>query len=192
MAATKLLAGEDLMGGARRSGASAREAQCLPILRSAQLTTGHFNRGELLAANPCHNQLNGKGAKKTMKKMFTVVSSLALVTVLALSALAQDTAKQGEKAKQPAKKAAAAPKSDADIQKCIQDKIAASASLKGLGLSATVSNGEATITGMAKSGGSKGAATKIAKNCGAKKVTNNITVEAAAKPAAKKPETKKP
>ncbi len=67
-------------------------------------------------------------------------------------------------------------KDDAAIQKCISDKFAASESLKSQGLSATVNGGVATLTGKAKNIGSKGAATNIAKSCGAKSVTNQITI----------------
>ena len=67
-------------------------------------------------------------------------------------------------------------KSDADIQKCITDKLAASASLKDQGITVAVSNGVATLTGKVKNAGSKGAATNLAKGCGAKSVTNELTV----------------
>ncbi|MBO0722250.1 MAG: BON domain-containing protein, partial [Blastocatellia bacterium] len=64
---------------------------------------------------------------------------------------------------------------------------AANAKLKDLSLSATVSGGEATLTGDGKSGGNKNAANGIAKKCGAKKVTNNITVPGPAPKSEKKP-----
>jgi len=70
---------------------------------------------------------------------------------------------------------------DGTIQKCIADKLAASASLNPQGFSATVTDGVATLTGTAKDAGSKGAATNIAKKCGAKKVTNNISAPAVGK-----------
>ena len=73
---------------------------------------------------------------------------------------------------------AAPQKSDADIQKCISDKLAASASLKDQGITAAVSNGVATLTGKVKNAGSKGAATNLAKGCGAKSVNNELTVAA--------------
>ncbi|HEY8459630.1 MAG TPA: BON domain-containing protein, partial [Blastocatellia bacterium] len=76
-----------------------------------------------------------------------------------------------KKSDKPAK--AAPPKTDAEIQKCIADKFAASKSIANG--AATVTNGEATLTGEAKSGGAKGGATNQAKSCGAKKVINNIT-----------------
>ncbi len=69
-------------------------------------------------------------------------------------------------------------KSDADIQKCISDKLAASASLKDQGISVAVSNGVATLTGKVKNAGSKGAATNLAKGCGAKSVKNELTIAA--------------
>jgi hypothetical protein len=40
---------------------------------------------------------------------------------------------------------------------------------------AAVASGEATLSGEAKNGGAKGAATRQAKACGAKKVVNNMT-----------------
>ncbi|MEO6725773.1 MAG: BON domain-containing protein [Blastocatellia bacterium] len=128
-----------------------------------------------------------------MKRMFTVLSFVLVITAFAF-------AQSGEMMKKPAdksaaKKPAAAAKSDAEIQKCITDKFAAAEKLKSQGFSATVSNGEATIIGTANNAGSKGAATKIAKSCGATKVTNNISsppVSKPAKPADKKPAEKKP
>lgn len=114
-----------------------------------------------------------------MKRMFTILSFILAVTVFAF-------AQGGEMAKKPA----ATPKTDADIQKCITDKFASAEKLKSQGFSATVNNGEATLTGAANNAGSKGAATKIAKSCGATKVTNNITAPPVAKPA--KPADKKP
>lgn len=120
-----------------------------------------------------------------MKRMLTVFCFLVALSSLAL-------AQGGEMMKSEKKttKKAAAPTSDADIQKCITDKLAKSEKLSTQGLSATVSNGEATLTGTAKNAGSKGAATKMAKSCGASKVTNNITSPPVAKP--KKSEDAKP
>lgn len=123
-----------------------------------------------------------------MKRMITV-----FCFVFALSAFAfangANWAQSGEMMKKSgekttAKKAApAAPKSDAEIQKCIADKLAKSEKLNSQGFSATVSNGEATLTGTAKNAGSKGAATGMAKSCGASKVVNNISAPPVAKPA---------
>lgn len=105
--------------------------------------------------------------------MASLTGALMLAVVLSLSAVAQS---------KPAKSAKTqAPKSDADIQSCIQQKLAAAPKLKDQGFQVSVSGGVATFTGTAKNGGSKGAVTGIAKSCGAKQVTNNITVQAAAK-----------
>jgi osmotically-inducible protein OsmY len=99
------------------------------------------------------------------------------MTVVAFAQSAQPAQggemKKGDKKSE--KKKEAMPSTDPDIQKCIADKFANSEKLKSQGFSATVSNGEATLTGTASNAGSKGAATGIAKRCGAKKVTNNIT-----------------
>jgi osmotically-inducible protein OsmY len=128
-----------------------------------------------------------------MKKILSLMGGFALFSTLCFSAGAQvaDKAKQtAEKTADTTKSAAqkakdtVAPKTDAEIQKCITDGIAASAKLKGLDLAATVANGEATLTGEAKSSGNKNEAASIAKKCGAKKVANNITIPG---PPAKKP-----
>jgi hypothetical protein len=75
---------------------------------------------------------------------------------------------------------ASAPKTDADIQKCIQEKFA-TAKLRDDGLSVAVSSGDATLTGATKIAGHKGNATQFAKRCGATKVANNISVQSAPK-----------
>lgn len=107
-----------------------------------------------------------------MKRIFAV---LCLVMALSLAALAQG-GEMMKSEKKPAKKAeSAGPKSDGEVQKCIADKLAKSEKLSKQDFHATVVSGEATLTGKANNAGSKGAATKIAKSCGATKVTNNIT-----------------
>jgi osmotically-inducible protein OsmY len=121
-----------------------------------------------------------------MRKMIALTFTLLLTTAFALAQTQPE-----KKAESKPKKAAAAPKTDADVQKCITDKFATSKTLTGG--AATVANGEATLTGEAKNAGAKNGAAKTATGCGAKKVTNNITVAAppakgAAKPAAKKPQ----
>jgi osmotically-inducible protein OsmY len=107
-----------------------------------------------------------------MKKVMLVFSSLFLLATLVF---AQDMQKQSAPKKKPAKEM---PTSDADIQKCIQDRFANSASMKDNPPKVTVSGGVATITGEAKNGGQKGAATRSAKSCGAKEVKNEMTVAA--------------
>ncbi len=125
--------------------------------------------------------------------MKQILAAFCFMFVLSTFAFAQaaQPAQGGEMMKKTEKKPAktAAPKTDADIQRCITDKLANSEKLKSQGFGATVSNGEATLTGTAKNAGSKGAATVIAKSCGASKVTNNITAPAIPKPA--KPADKK-
>jgi osmotically-inducible protein OsmY len=75
--------------------------------------------------------------------------------------------------------------SDADIQKCIADKFAKAEKLKSQDFHVTVTDGVATLMGNAANAGSKGAATRIAKSCGAKSVTNKITAPPVRKPAKK-------
>src|SRR5687767_5379534 len=111
-----------------------------------------------------------------MKKIITLMFTL-LLTIEFISTQTSLASQEGEmmmkkKADKPAK-AAAPPKTDPEIQKCIADKFAASKTITNG--AATVTNGEATLTGEAKSGGAKGGAANQAKSCGAKKVANNIT-----------------
>jgi osmotically-inducible protein OsmY len=122
-----------------------------------------------------------------MRKMIALTFTLLLTTAFALAQTQPE-----KKAEKPKKAAAAtkAPKSDADVQKCINDKLATNKAITGG--TAAVASLEATLTGEAKNAGAKNGAAKTATGCGAKKVTNNITVAAApakgaAKPAAKKP-----
>lgn len=114
-----------------------------------------------------------------MKQMIAVFCFIVAMSSLVM-AQGGDTMKPEKKSTKKAE--AAAPKSDADIQKCIVDKLAKSEKLGSQGFSAAVSNGEATLTGTANNAGSKGAATKIAKSCGASKVMNNITSPPVSKP----------
>ena len=107
-----------------------------------------------------------------MKRMFAV---FCFVVALSSLALAQSGEMMKSEKKSTKKAQASAPQNDADVQKCIVDKLAKSEKLSTQGFSAAVANGEATLTGTAKNAGSKGAATGIAKSCGASKVTNNIT-----------------
>lgn len=104
-----------------------------------------------------------------MKK--TLISFLAVV-LLSVVAFAQNAGQATAKVKKAA--APSTPKSDAEIQTCINDKFKASTTIKNG--SAAVSDGAATLTGEASSGGAKGGATRSARACGAKTVTNNITV----------------
>jgi osmotically-inducible protein OsmY len=131
-----------------------------------------------------------------MRKILSLMGGFTLFSTLCFSAGAQvvdkakdagkktaDTTKKvvyktADTTKSAAQKAknTVAPKTDQEMQKCITDGFAASAKLKGFGLAATVANGEATLTGEAKSSGNKNAAAGVAKDCGVKKVVNNITI----------------
>jgi osmotically-inducible protein OsmY len=144
-----------------------------------------------------------------MKQIFAAISTLTLFAALSFGVVAQDPVTKGAKkagdatkkaaektadeTKEAAKKTkeAVTQKSDADIGKCITDGLAASAKLKDQGFTATVNNGEATLSGTAKSSGDAKDAEKIAKNCGAKKVINNITVPAKPAKEEKKPDSDK-
>jgi len=125
--------------------------------------------------------------KKTIGLTFTLLLTIAFA--LTQTSLAQEEMKK--KADKPAKAAAApkAPKTDADVQKCIADKFAASKTITGG--AAAVANGEATLTGEAKNGGAKSGAARTAKACGAKTVVNNLTTPTPAPAAAKTGEKKK-
>lgn len=121
-----------------------------------------------------------------MKRLFlagTALIALALTSMAQTPAPAKPT--PSPKAK-PAVAKTSAPKPDADIQKCIEGKLAGS-KLKDDGLTVAVSGGTATFTGTTKIAGHKGNATQFAKACGATKVTNNITVESTPKTTTKKP-----
>jgi hypothetical protein len=131
--------------------------------------------------------------RKFMKKTIGLTFTLLLTVAFALTqnSLASQEGEMKKKADKPAKAAAApkAPKTDADIQKCISDKFAASKTVTNG--AAAVANSEATLTGEAKNAGAKGGATKTAKACGAKTVVNNMTTPAPAPAAAKTGEKKK-
>lgn len=124
-----------------------------------------------------------------MKRIFAV---FCFVLALSAVALAQAQPAQGgemmmkkseKKAEKKAQKKAekSVPQSDGDIQQCITDKLAKSEKLKSQSFSSAVSSGVVTLTGNATNAGSKGAATGIAKRCGATKVVNNITAPAVKK-----------
>ncbi len=104
--------------------------------------------------------------------MRNTLFSFLVIALLSCVALAQDAGQGTAKVKKAV--APAAPKSDAEVQTCINDKFKVSTSIKNG--SATVASSNATLTGEASSGGAKGGATRSAKACGAKTVTNNIIV----------------
>lgn len=121
-----------------------------------------------------------------MKRMSFWFSSIALLALLAFNVMAQDMQKNPDAKPKTAKTKTALPTTDPDILKCIQEKFANAASLKDKPPGVTVTNGVATITGEAKNPGTKGAATRIAKSCGAKEIKNEMTVLAGIKKPAEK------
>ena len=122
-----------------------------------------------------------------MKQIVLSFLSLVLSSMLVFAQSTADGSKRP--AADPAKKERAAkpkkemtPSTDDEISKCITDKFSNSEKLKTQGFSASVKDGEATLTGQAQNAGSKGAATRIAQSCGARSVKNNITAPPIPKP----------
>jgi len=115
--------------------------------------------------------------------------ALALLVLITPAASGQSNDTMTKKERAPKLKNETVPKSDNEVQKCIMDKFSNSEKLKPQGFSATVSNGEAKLSGNAQNAGSKGAATRIAQYCGAKSVSNKITTPNIPRP--KKSETAK-
>ena len=85
----------------------------------------------------------------------------------------------------PASVGKSAQRSDTEIQRCIQGKLANSEKLRVQEFNVSVANSEATFTGAARNAGSKGAATRIGQSCGAAKIVNNISAPAIPRPAKK-------
>ena len=122
-----------------------------------------------------------------MKTRFMFWCALLLGAVFSLSVNAQEMQKKADaKPTKAAKEKPAKPTTDPDIKKCIEDKFAQAASLKNKPPAVAVSNAVATITGEAKNGGAKGAATRMATSCGAKEVKNEMTMAAGVKKPAEK------
>ena len=121
-----------------------------------------------------------------MKRMSFWFSSIALLAMLVFNITAQDMQKTPDAKPKAAKAKAAMPTSDDEILKCIEEKFASAPSLKDKKPSVRVIGGVATITGEAKNPGTKGAATRIAKSCGAKEIKNEMTVLAGIKKPAEK------
>jgi osmotically-inducible protein OsmY len=119
-----------------------------------------------------------------MKKLIALLSSSLLLAAVCITATthATNVTQTGAAPAKPTKTMPPPPKSDSDIQKCIQDKLAKAKSLGTESITVTVANGEATLAGTVKKSGEKGGATNICKSCGATKITNNLTVEKMAKP----------
>jgi osmotically-inducible protein OsmY len=125
--------------------------------------------------------------KRIVLSILSPVMLLMLSAVPAVMGQSDDTMAKKERA--PKVKKETAPKSDDEVQKCIMDKFSNSEKLKPQRFNASVSNGEAKLTGNAQNAGSKGAATRIAQSCGAKSVSNSITAPNIPRP--KKSESEK-
>lgn len=92
---------------------------------------------------------------------------------------AQNTNPAGPKARQPKAPAVdCATVDDAALAKNVNDRLAATPSLKGQAVTATASGGAVTLTGKVKTGANKGTATRVARavKC-VKSLTNNLEVE---------------
>ncbi len=135
-----------------------------------------------------NNQFKNNPAylEEKMKRIIVSILSLVFMSMVALaqspatSEPATTTTVKKETASRPKKEMA--PKTDSEIQKCIEGKFARSEKLRPQGFSTSVSDGLVTLSGKAANAGSKGAATGIAKSCGAGSVTNNITAPAIPRP----------
>jgi osmotically-inducible protein OsmY len=125
-------------------------------------------RSDLVAGNT-----NAKKTRKEslMKKFTLVFSILAISTVIGFAQSAKP-------------KHVTAPKTDSEVQSCIESKLATSSKVKDQGFGVSMNNGVATFTGTTKNSGSKNGVNGIARACGAKQVVNNITVEKATPAAA--------
>ena len=98
-----------------------------------------------------------------LQPLFRLVVTITLTTVVTLGGIAQTPTTPS------------AGKSDGEIRQCIENRLASSEKLGGQGFTVAVANREATLTGTARNSGSKGAVTRIARTCGADKVSNLIT-----------------
>lgn len=125
-----------------------------------------------------------------MKSRSIFINAVVLGVALAAVALGQSTTVKSSSATHkashammPAKTGARkAQHTDASIQECIQQKLDAAPKLKADSITVTVDKGIATFAGAVRNAGDKGAVVSIARSCGAKKVMNNIMVEAMKKP----------
>ena len=77
-----------------------------------------------------------------MRRHIVLICSLAVIAVLSVWAFAEGGASKLTRL--------APPIDDSAIQKCIEDKLAGSATLKANGISVAVTNGVATLTGHVK------------------------------------------
>jgi osmotically-inducible protein OsmY len=105
-----------------------------------------------------------------------LVAWLMMLLVCGAVAAQNTSAAKPKKAKAPAVDCATV--DDAALTKSVNDRLAATPSLKGQAVTATASGGVVTLTGKVKTGANKGTATRVAKavKC-VKSITNNLDVE---------------
>ena len=122
-----------------------------------------------------------------MKSSITIFCLFLSLLPLTITGLAQtDTATTTQKPHKAKTVKRKAPKSDADIQTCITERIAASPKLQGDSITPVVANRAATFNGTTGSAKNKNTVASLARKCGAARVTSNLEVQAAAtKPAPK-------
>ncbi|NBO64113.1 MAG: BON domain-containing protein [Acidobacteria bacterium] len=115
---------------------------------------------------------------------------LSLVAIISSVVLAQEAGQSNSASLQggvsaPGGSTRAATRTDAEIQSCIEGRLAASEKLRQQQFSVSVNSSEATFTGTARNAGSKGAVTRIGQSCGAIKIINNITAPGIPRPTKK-------
>ena len=110
--------------------------------------------------------------------MSLALPALALLAMAAFGAAPES--KPGASVVGPTKSAAAAPRADAELEKLIREKFAASKISKN-NFQVRVQGGVATLTGNTDVIQHKGTATRLARNAGAKRVDNRIEVSEAAR-----------
>lgn len=119
--------------------------------------------------------------------MKNITTFVCLLTIFALTGLAQTTAAMPTQGTAKPAKRKSAPKSDADIQTCITERIAKSETLKSESITPIVASRAATLNGTASTAKNKNAVVSLAKRCGATRVTSNLEVQAAATKPVPKP-----
>ena len=109
-----------------------------------------------------------------MKKSTLFLSLLLMILLFTVTSLANTTNNAQKAAKRKA------PKSDADIQTCITERITAAQNLQGDNISVVVANRAVTLNGTTSSAKNKNTAASLARRCNVSRVTNNLEVRAAA------------
>ena len=109
------------------------------------------------------SRLSGSQLVSTVQPLVRFAVAITLATVATLWGIAQTPT------------TTSAGKTDSEIRQCIENRLASSEKLGNQGFTVAVTNREATLSGTARNSGSKGAVTRIARTCGADKVSNLIT-----------------